>query len=701
MSIRPQIEYQQTDIPLREIANLLNRQKWVILGTMALCIGLGALAIIATQPVYRYTTRITVEGKTQQFPQSSPNDPLAAITLPNPSDDILSQMEILQSDRLWQDSVRSASILTPGDSNPEERDPKVVVRQVGLTSVINIDVDSNSKDNAVLFGQQLPISYRDYLRINQQGTLQTALEFIDGRLSDERNHLSEIENKLSAYRAKTQVGDPAVDGPERSNRVSHAEADARAAISQLASALQVEDALVTARKELPAKLQTPTSQTNISLREQQKQVIENLKAKRESLLVSYYEDSLQVKEVDAEITRQQTVLQAMPVDQDTKITTKNPSIQIYDDKITDAKAAVQSAQASVTERNLNLAESRRSLNEFNVAQKDYSRLTRDLTDRQAIVQALTRQKEDLQLRKNSVRNSVTVIEQDTIPRQVRPIIALYLALSILVGLILAFPIASFKDRVDDRVNTVDEAYAIAGTLPIGHLPSLPKRRTTLALPGGKEDITPAAMRLRESYRVLRTNVLLNTATGTSQSILITSSGAGEGKSELAHNLAIAMALDNKKVILVDANLRRPALHRRLKLLESPGLSDVLAGECTLAEALQPGEVQGLQVLTAGKMAEFSAETLSSQAMIDLHEEMKEAVDLIIIDAPAAVPNADAQILSQIVDSVLFVVQLSKTKRTSMGYTIELLRQAKANVIGLVFTKTGFSGDRVPYSFKRL
>ncbi len=716
MSIRPQIDYQQTDIPLREIGNLLKRQKWVLLGTIGLCIGLGVLGTYVVQKKYRYSLKIAVDGKTQQFPQGASNDPLSAITMPNPSDDVLSQMEVLQSYELWKATVVDGNVGAPAAADLADRDPKVVVRQQGFTNVINIDVESNSPKSAADFGHQLPTTYAQFLQDKQKKTIKGALKFINGRLDGgvledgtpdpneqgERKPLKELEDKLSNYRTTAQIGDPSVDGPERSNRLSHAQADASLAAGQLASAQQTLDTLVQARHALPAKLQTPTTQTNISLREQQKQVVENLKAKRASLLVSYYEDSIQVQEIDAETKRQQTVLEAMPVDQDTKITTKNPSLQLYDDKITDARAQVQSAQANLAQRNQAVEGMRKSVEQFNAAQVVYQRLTKDIATRQAVVDALVREKADLQLRLNTVKDPLSVIEEQTeIIDPFKPSVPLYLALSTLIGLILAFPVASFKDRVDDRVNTVDEAYSIAGAVPIGHLPSLPKRATTLALPGSREEITPESMRLRESYRVLRTNVLLNTSPNKSQSILVTSSGRGEGKSELAHNLAIAMALDNKKVILVDANLRHPTLHRRLKLQDGPGLSEVLLGQATLAEALQPGEVQGLLVLTGGKAAEFSAEILGTPAMERLHQEMKDAADLVIIDSPAAVPDADAQILSQLADNVLFVVQLSKSKRTSMGYTIELLKQAKANIIGLVFTRTGFSGDRVPYSFKRL
>jgi capsular exopolysaccharide synthesis family protein len=192
--------------------------------------------------------------------------------------------------------------------------------------------------------------------------------------------------------------------------------------------------------------------------------------------------------------------------------------------------------------------------------------------------------------------------------------------------------------------------------------------------------------LLESYRILRSNVRFATVDEPVCSILVTSTIPGEGKSTTAANLAVAMALDERRVILVDADLRRPTVHKKFNMQLKPGLTDVLVGVLPLEAALRDTNIPGLRVLAAGPIPPNPVELLSSRTMHQIHRTLKEMADVIIFDSPPCLVTADAQVLSAEVDGVLYVMQFGETKKTGARHAVELLSRAQARLLGVVFNK---------------
>jgi len=188
-------------------------------------------------------------------------------------------------------------------------------------------------------------------------------------------------------------------------------------------------------------------------------------------------------------------------------------------------------------------------------------------------------------------------------------------------------------------------------------------------------------RLLDSYRILRFNLGL-AGDNPARTLLITSSGSREGKSDVAFNLAKVSASESCRVILVDANLRRPTVHQRLGSREIPGLADILAGRATLADSLQGSVIPGLGVLTAGTIEAYPADLLESERMGVLMEELKGVADLVVFDAPDALSVADARILAGLVDSAVYVAREGRSRRGGIREGLEALRQAGGKVAGL-------------------
>lgn len=198
----------------------------------------------------------------------------------------------------------------------------------------------------------------------------------------------------------------------------------------------------------------------------------------------------------------------------------------------------------------------------------------------------------------------------------------------------------------------------------------------------------------ESYRTLRTNIQYSSFDKEYRVILVTSSEPGEGKSTTSGNLALSLAQGDKKVILVDCDLRKPSLHKKFKISNLYGLSDVLIGKETLEDA--SSKKGNLTILTAGKIPPNPSEMLASNAMTNLIEELKESFDYIILDTPPVQAVTDSQILSTKADGTILVVRAEKTKKDSVQNSISLLKKVNANIIGTVLN--GVDNSRHKYYY---
>lgn len=199
----------------------------------------------------------------------------------------------------------------------------------------------------------------------------------------------------------------------------------------------------------------------------------------------------------------------------------------------------------------------------------------------------------------------------------------------------------------------------------------------------------------EAYRTLRTNIQYSSFDKEIRTMVVTSSEPGEGKSTTAGNMALSFAQSEKSVILIDCDLRKPSLHRKFKISNLVGLSDVLIGKEKINDAINKYN-ENLHILTSGKLPPNPSEMLGSKAMARLLEELKERYDIIILDTAPLHAVTDAQILSTKVDGTILVVRAEKTKRDSVKQAKALLDKVGANILGTVLN--GVENTRKKYYY---
>ncbi|RYM02754.1 polysaccharide biosynthesis tyrosine autokinase [Sporolactobacillus sp. THM7-7] len=203
-----------------------------------------------------------------------------------------------------------------------------------------------------------------------------------------------------------------------------------------------------------------------------------------------------------------------------------------------------------------------------------------------------------------------------------------------------------------------------------------KQRSLIALQNPKSTIT-------EQYKTIRTNIEFSQVDGTLKSIMVTSSGSGEGKSTTAANLAIVMAQQGKKVLIIDADLRKPTMHYTFQLPNNDGLTTLLTNQTKSYEAVKSTGLDNLFILTSGPIPPNPAELLSSAAMKSLIKQVLSRFDLVLIDSPPVLAVTDAQLIASYCDGTILVVRSGMTEKEVSVKAKTLLEKAKTRILGVV------------------
>lgn len=196
----------------------------------------------------------------------------------------------------------------------------------------------------------------------------------------------------------------------------------------------------------------------------------------------------------------------------------------------------------------------------------------------------------------------------------------------------------------------------------------------------------------EAYRALRTTLQFSSLDRPLRSLLVTSSAADEGKSTLLANLAVTLAQAEQRVVVVDCDLRRPALHTLFGVSNERGLTDALAADETATLPLQPTKIPDLALLPSGPLPERPADLIGSKRLDRLIERLQGDFDIVIFDAPPVVAFTDAAVLATKVDGVVLAAHSGKTRRDRCREAVQLLQKINAPILGVVLTNARVERD---------
>jgi polysaccharide biosynthesis transport protein len=351
---------------------------------------------------------------------------------------------------------------------------------------------------------------------------------------------------------------------------------------------------------------------------------------------------------------------------------------------------VASLGAQVRSLNDSLSQARRNESEMTEKYRDYFLARRDLENQQKIRDAILLRKLQESVDAKIPRMSIVEItdQAEASRRPVRPNVPLNIALGIIVGLVVGVGLAFFIEYLDTSVKTIDDVERALGAPVLGVIP----QNVGSLLDEGPE--SPHA----EAYRVLRTNLIFSRKLQDSNTLTVISGGAGEGKSTTIFNLATVFASNEQRVLLVDSDLRRPSLHKIMKVSNGVGLTNYLLGQNTMEEVVQTTMIPTLHFLPSGKLPSSSLGILNSPQMKDFIQEVKKRYDFVFFDSPPIMGVSDASVLASMVDLTLLVIQYRKYPQAMTLRAKQMVEKVGGTLLGVVLNNINISQDSYYYYY---
>jgi succinoglycan biosynthesis transport protein ExoP len=358
-----------------------------------------------------------------------------------------------------------------------------------------------------------------------------------------------------------------------------------------------------------------------------------------------------------------------------------------------------------------LEEQKQQENKLNESAIEYSLLKRDFETNRTLYEGLLQKLKEAGvtagLRSNNIR-PVDIARTPGSPAE--PNVPRNLGFALALGLTSGIGLAFLLEGVDNTVRTPEQAQSISGLPSLGMIP-LGSRTTGEANPTGlsvaasKEAVELITLsrpqsQMSESYRALRTSLLLTSVGAPPKTILITSALPQEGKTTTSINTATVLAQKGTRVLLIDADLRRPSIHKTLGMGPRAGLSNVLTGGTTLQDAtVRSTLLPNLFILPAGTPPPNPAELLASSQMMDLLAELREQYDHIVVDTPPTLSVTDAVVLSTRADAVVLVIRSGQTTKPALRRSRDILAQVNARVAGVLLNAVDLDSPDYYYYYE--
>lgn len=699
----------ETEAGYGQLFSVLMRRRFWLLGVLGSVLTVATVFTLISKPTYQSQMQLLIEPNYQGKRETDTQRPSQQYAESGVKiDDYATQINVMRSTLLLQ---RAADILRPEYPTITVNEIKAnlklrqVVEEKINTKIVEATYTANDPIKAEKVLEAIHRVYQIYNREQQQQRLQKGLKFINEQIPVVSKTVDQAENKLEQFRKNYNLIDPeqqatsisqslnAIAQERQVIRAQYNDLQARQSALQKELARSPQQALVASRLSQSSRYQTllnelqraelALSQRRVVFTEEDPTVRKLIEQRDRLIGLLKSEGGRVVGTQLAQSEKPENIL-------------KQGQFGAIDLNLTNQLVDVQTNINALSARDKSLAQTqkdlRSDLNRFPVLLAEYNRLLPVVQINRNKLQQLIQAQQELSLEIARGGFDWQALEEPRLGQQIGPNLKLNLLLGLVAGLMLGGLAAFLREAVDDSVHSYDELEKQVELPLLGMTPEIPKskvRKPQIALPFGKPQLlAPWTVQVSnwpptwESLDLIYRNIQLMNELASFKSLMITSAVAGEGKSTLALGLALSASRLHQRVLLIDADLRRPNLHQMLNLPNEQGLSTLLSSDVTMpAHSTVQSSGAFIDILTAGPLPSDPANMLSCQRMRELMAEFEKNYDLILIDAPPVLGMVDAMICASFCTGVVLVSRIGQVTKTELAQATAMLR--KLNVIGVV------------------
>ncbi|MEM1154955.1 MAG: polysaccharide biosynthesis tyrosine autokinase [Pseudomonadota bacterium] len=689
-------------IDVREYWAILVRRQRTVFATVVLLL-IGTLIVTSLmEPVFRATTVLQIEresGKVLEY-QS-----LTAEEAANTKDFYQTQYELLKSRTLARRVIDQLGLQTAGafsedeqgilelikslpstifrSQEQEEADDYVdleklflenlTVQPIKNSRLVTLHYESPSPEEAAIVANTLASSFVNMNLERRFDASTYAKGFLEERIKQVRADLEDSEKAMVDYTQSRGIinhEDKLGILTEKLKEMNRAQVQVEA--QRIEAESQYQEMLVATTDSLAQMLESP--------------VIQSLKAKRSDLQFEYKELGKIYKPAYPKMTQIQEQLVEIDREIGLEIAEIRNGIQVkYQSKLREEAKLADSIEAT---RDEILGLQQRST--------DFQTLKREVETNRELYDGLLQRMKEVGVTAGVATNNISVIDVAEVPRvKYKPSLGTNLAIALVLGVFGGVLLAFLFDTLDDTVKAGSDLEKLIDKPVLGVIPLVTSRELGeggLSLFAHSNPTSGFA----EAYRSMRTALMFSTAHGAPKVLHFTSMNASEGKTTTAISVAVNFVQTGSKVLLIDADLRNPSLHRVFDVRNDTGLTNYLAGDAQPAGVTRATAIKDLFVLPSGPIPPNPAELLTGGKMVELARLGSERFDYVFIDSPPLLGLADALILADVASATLLVAAAGSTRTGGIEAGLKRLRHTRTNILGTVLTK--FPMDKANYGY---
>jgi capsular exopolysaccharide synthesis family protein len=673
----------EQDVDLREYLGVIWRRKRLILAGFVLVL-LGAFGYLrSASPRYSAEARMVVEAQGDGVSMVDAQNPLAELLSRTRPDTLATQLQAMQISPFLNEAEKRVRAELPAADD----DPDVRVENLEATDIISVRVTAGRPEYAARLANAIVDLHLEQSRAQSLRGIRDALAFTEREAERTRAALAQAEDRLMRFRKQRRVEQVTMEEQERARLALDLQSRTREIRADLESVLGEVNDLRAQLNDNPEFINQVVEIDNPRVQQLRDQIAE-LEQRRTVEAINYKPTSPIIQQLDTQLRDLGRRLSAEPLTRKSRTRIPNARRVELVARLREREDEARRLRGQYNRVNAELQarESQRPTEELGTWEIRQAALTRERDQAQKMQTLFLDKLQDLRIREKANRPGARVLLRATAPGSPSfPNPPRILVVACILGLIVGLAGAFVAERLDDRVHTPEEAERLSQSALLANVPEIvvPSARLLSALPSHSA--------VSESYRSLRSAIAFETLDEPIRTILITSVTRGEGKSLTSVNLASAIALDGKRVLLLDADLRRPTLHTLTKVEAQPGLSEFLNHRCSGREIVRHLPDAGFDLIPSGAIPSNPSELLNTPGMTELLHSMTGEYDVILIDSSPCTLVTDALVMATKVDGVILVVDVGRTHKLALRHARDLLDRARARVLGMVFNRAGREG----------